>query len=51
VAVSSPDRGVIAWNNGEVRVIGFETVDDRTWHLLAEPVEPAGPVRVSVDPE
>jgi misacylated tRNA(Ala) deacylase len=45
-----PDRGVIAWNNGEVRVTGFETVDDRTWHLLADSVEPAGPVRVSVDP-
>jgi len=45
------DRGVIAWTSGEARVTGFETVDDRIWHLLAEPVEPGGVVRVSVDAE
>jgi misacylated tRNA(Ala) deacylase len=44
------DRGVLAWTGGEVRVTGSETIDGRTWHLLAEPVEPNGAVRVSVDP-
>ena len=45
------DHGVLAWPNGEARVTGFETVDGRTWHLLSEPVEPNGVVRVSVDAE
>jgi misacylated tRNA(Ala) deacylase len=45
------DRGVIAWANGEARVTGFETADGRTWHLLADPIEPGGTVRVTVDPE
>jgi misacylated tRNA(Ala) deacylase len=43
------DRGVLTWARGEVRVTGFETVDGLTWHLLADPVEPDGSVRVSVD--
>jgi misacylated tRNA(Ala) deacylase len=44
------DRGVIAWSNGEARVTGFETTEGRTWHLLADQVEPSGKVRVAVDP-
>ena len=31
-------------------ITGFEVADERVWHLLAEPVEPAGMVRLSVDP-
>jgi len=43
------DRGRLAWSGGEVDVVGFESIDGRLWHLLAEPVEVAGPVRASVD--
>jgi misacylated tRNA(Ala) deacylase len=43
------DRGTIAWNGGETRVTGFETIDGRTWHLLADQVEPTGAVSVALD--
>jgi misacylated tRNA(Ala) deacylase len=43
------DRGRLAWNGGEARVIGFETAGDRVWHLLEGPVEPSGTVHVAVD--
>ena len=43
------DRGRLAWNGGEARVIGFETAGDRVWHLLDGPVEPSGTVHVAVD--
>lgn len=43
------DRGRLAWNGGEARVIGFETAGDRVWHLLEGPVEPSGAVHVAVD--
>jgi misacylated tRNA(Ala) deacylase len=45
------DRGRLAWAGGETRVTGFETVDGRLWHVLAEPVEPSGAVLASVDAE
>lgn len=45
------DRGRLAWQSGEARVAGFEVVDGRAWHLLAEPVEPSGGVRVTIDAE
>jgi misacylated tRNA(Ala) deacylase len=45
-----PDRGRLAWSSGEARVTGFELAEDgRVWHLLAEPVEAAGVVQLSVD--
>ena len=45
------DRGTLAWASGETRVIGFETIDGRLWHLLSEPsLEVNGAVRVAVDP-
>jgi len=44
------DRGRLAWAGGEVSVTGFETVDGRTWALLAEAVELRDAVRASVDP-
>jgi misacylated tRNA(Ala) deacylase len=44
------DRGRLAWSSGEATVAGFEVADGRVWHLLAEPVEPGGVVRVTVDP-
>jgi misacylated tRNA(Ala) deacylase len=45
-----PDRGLLRWTGGEVRVVGFEATDGRLWHLLAEPVELSGPVQAAVDP-
>ena len=45
-----PDRGVLRWRGGEVRVAGFETIGDTTWHLLPEGVEMTGPVEALVDP-
>ena len=45
-----PDRGRLAWASGDVAITGFEVADGRVWHLLAEPVEPAGVVQASVDP-
>ena len=45
------DRGRLAWQAGEARVIGFEVAGDRVWHLLDAPVEAAGSVRVVVEAE
>jgi misacylated tRNA(Ala) deacylase len=45
------DRGRLAWASGEAEVIGFEIVDGGVWHRLAGPVEAAGAVQASVDPE
>jgi misacylated tRNA(Ala) deacylase len=44
------DRGRLAWQAGDTRVAGFEVVDGRLWHLLAEPVVASGVVQVAVDP-
>ena len=44
------DRGRLAWSSGETAVTGIEVAAGRVWHLLADPVEPDGVVRVSVDP-
>ena len=44
-----PDRGVLAWNGGEVAVTGLEAAGGRLWHLLAEPVELEGSVEGRVD--
>jgi misacylated tRNA(Ala) deacylase len=43
------DRGVLAWERGESAVVGFEPSETGIWHLLADDVEPAGPVRAAVD--
>ena len=43
------DRGVLRWSGGEVRVTGVEAAEGRYWHVLAEPVEPAGAVQAVVD--
>jgi misacylated tRNA(Ala) deacylase len=45
-----PDRGALRWTGGVVAIAGIESVDGRLWHRLAEPVEVAGTVAVSVDP-
>jgi len=45
------DRGVLRWSGGEAAVTGFEPADDGAWwHLLAEPVAPAGAVEALVEP-
>jgi misacylated tRNA(Ala) deacylase len=43
------DRGRLAWQTGEARVIGFEVSGGRVWHLLDAPDEPSGQVHVSLD--
>lgn len=44
------DRGRLAWSGGEAAVTGCEVADGRVWHLLDQPLEVAGAVRVAVDP-
>ena len=43
------DRGRLRWSGGEVRVIGIDATAEGFWHLLADPVELAGPVETAVD--
>ena len=43
------DRGTLAWLGGETAITGVEQQGSRLWHLLAEPVEIAGPVELRVD--
>jgi misacylated tRNA(Ala) deacylase len=43
------DQGALRWDGGVVRVVGFEPIDGRLWHVLAEPVEIAGAVEAVVD--
>jgi misacylated tRNA(Ala) deacylase len=43
------DRGLLRWSGGEVRVIGIDATAEGFWHLLADPVELAGPVETAVD--
>ncbi len=45
------DRGLIAWNGGEAKVIGFEMSAGKLWHLLDMQVVPAGAVELKVDPD
>ena len=45
-----PDRGLLRWNGGEVRVVGFESAGDALWHVLGETVEVSGTVEAAVDP-
>lgn len=44
------DRGTIAWQGGEAKVVGFEYTAGRLWHLLDGPVELTGAVEARVDP-
>jgi len=45
-----PDRGILRWRGGEVRVTGFDVADGRIWHLLHADVELDGVVEAAVDP-
>jgi misacylated tRNA(Ala) deacylase len=44
------DRGVIRWNGGEAKVVGFEYSAGKLWHLLDGSSELAGTVEAVVDP-
>jgi misacylated tRNA(Ala) deacylase len=44
-----PDRGVLRWETGESAVVGFEPSELGLWHLIADQVEPSGPVQAAVD--
>ena len=43
------DRGLLRWSGGETRVTTIEADGGQLWHVLAEPMDIAGPVQASVD--
>jgi misacylated tRNA(Ala) deacylase len=43
------DRGVLRWDDGEARVIGFEMSAGKLWHLLDTQAELTGNVEATVD--
>ncbi len=43
------DRGVLRWNGGEAKVLGFEVSAGRLWHLLDTQAELSGAVEAAVD--
>ncbi len=45
------DRGVIRWQGGEAKVVGFEVSAGKLWHLLDSQSEIAGSVEAAVDPD
>lgn len=45
------DRGVIRWQGGEAKVVGFEVSGGRLWHLLDSQADIAGAVEAAVDPD
>lgn len=45
------DKGVLRWSGGEARVVGFEEIDGRLWHLLDSQAEIDGAVEAAVDPK
>ncbi len=45
------DKGVLRWSGGEVRVVGFEEIDGKLWHLLDSQAEIEGAVEAAVDPK
>ncbi|MBL6652358.1 MAG: alanyl-tRNA editing protein [Reyranella sp.] len=44
------DRGVIRWQGGDAKVVGFEYSAGKLWHLLDSQSEMAGGVEAAVDP-
>lgn len=46
-----PDRGRLAWEGGEVTVVGFESVAGLIWHLLDRDVVLEGAVEAVVESE
>jgi misacylated tRNA(Ala) deacylase len=44
------DQGLLKWNSGEAKVIGFEYTGGKVWHLLDSQAAVAGTVEAAVDP-
>jgi misacylated tRNA(Ala) deacylase len=44
------DEGVIRWNGGEARIVGFEYGGEALWHVLDSSAEISGHVEAAVDP-
>src|SRR5918999_1692707 len=45
------DRGVIRWQGGEAKVVGFDYSAGKLWHLLDGQSEVTGAVEAAVDPD
>ncbi len=45
------DRGTLRWSGGEAKVVGFEILAGRLWHLLDTQAELAGRAEATVDPD
>src|SRR5918999_302612 len=45
------DRGVIRWQGGEAKVVGFDYAPGKLWHLLDGQSEVTGAVEAAVDPD
>lgn len=44
------DRGVLRWQGGQAKVVGFEVSAGKLWHLLDSQAELDGAVEAAVDP-
>lgn len=45
------DRGIVRWNAGAAKVVGFEHSAGKLWHLLDAQIEMSGAVEAVVDPD
>ncbi len=45
------DHGIVRWNGGDAKVVGFDYSAGKMWHLLDTRAEVAGPVEAAVDPD
>lgn len=45
------DRATLEYQGGTTQILGVDDRDGVWWHLLDDPVEPSGSVRVSIDAE
>jgi misacylated tRNA(Ala) deacylase len=45
------DRGVLRWQGGDARVVGFEYSAGKLWHLLDTEAELSGTIEAAVDPD
>jgi misacylated tRNA(Ala) deacylase len=44
------DRGIVRWQGGEAKVVGFEQSTGKLWHLLDTQAEISGGVEAAVEP-
>src|SRR5476651_2051385 len=45
------DQGVVRWNGGEAKVVGFDVAGGKVWHLLDTQADVNGAVEAAVDPD